>query len=198
MARVRRAAYGRAVTDLRHVRTARLRLDAVRSEDTEPVFALNADPRLWQHLPSGRHTSVEQTRAQLERYAAAWDDDGLGYWTARDHEDDRVVGIGGVTLRDGTVWNVYYRFAVEAQGRGLAHELAGAALDAARRTRPDLPVVAYLLEHNTASRRLAERLGLTLVWRGADVGNPDPDAVRLVLADRPLGAEALAVMTTSP
>ncbi|MDC7121116.1 GNAT family N-acetyltransferase [Cellulomonas fimi] len=186
------------MTDLRHVRTARLRLDAVRVDDSEAVFALNADARLWEHLPSGRHTSVDQTRTQLERYATAWDDDGLGYWTARDREDDRVVGIGGVTLREGTVWNVYYRFAVEAQGRGLAHELASAALDAARAVRPDVPVVAYLLEHNTASRRLAERLGLTLVWRGPDVGNPDPDAVRLVLADRPLDEDALAVMTTSP
>lgn len=186
------------MSDLRRVLTDRLRLDAVRVEDTEPLFALDADPRLWQHLPSGRHTEVGETRARIERYAAAWDDDGLGYWTARDREDDRVLGIGGAMLRAGTVWNVYYRFAVEAQGRGLAHELARVALAAAREVRPDVPVVAYLLEHNTPSRRLAERLGLTVVWRGPDVGNPDPEAVRLVLADRPLGADALAVTTTGP
>jgi hypothetical protein len=45
---------------------------------------------------------------------------------------------------------------------------------------PPLPV------HNVESRGRAERSGLTLVWRGRDAGNPDPDAVRLVYADRPL------------
>lgn len=198
MAPAARGAYGRAVTDLRHLLTDRLRLDAVTPADTDEVFALNADPRLWEHLPSGRHTSPDQTRAQLERYAATWDDDGLGYWTARTRDAGTVVGIGGAMLRDGAAWNVYYRFAVEAQGQGLAHELALVALGAARTVRPEVPVVAYLLEHNTASRRLAERLGLTLVWRGPDVGNPDPTAVRLVLADRPLDAAALEAMTASP
>ena len=51
---------------------------------------------------------------------------------------------------------------------------------------PELPVAAYLLESNAGSKRAAERAGLHLVWRGVDVGNPDPSAVRLVYADRGL------------
>jgi hypothetical protein len=68
-------------------------------------------------------------------------------------------------------------------------------LDAARAADPDRPVVAYLLEHDEASRRRAERAGLTLVWRGPDAGNPDPAAVRLVLADRPLDDDLRAALT---
>ena len=49
---------------------------------------------------------------------------------------------------------------------------------------PERPVLAFLLEHNVASRRTAEKVGLRLVWRGPDDGNPDPDAVRLVFLDR--------------
>jgi hypothetical protein len=34
-----------------------------------------------------------------------------------------------------------------------------------------------------------------LVWRGPDAGNPDPAAVRLVYADRPLPGELLGLVT---
>jgi hypothetical protein len=39
---------------------------------------------------------------------------------------------------------------------------------------------------------------LSLVWRGPDAGNPDPDAVRLVYADRPIGQELLDRITAHP
>ena len=45
------------------------------------------------------------------------------------------------------------------------------------------------------SRGRAERAGLTLVWRGPDAGNPDPAAVRLVYADRPVSDDLLARIT---
>jgi hypothetical protein len=59
-------------------------------------------------------------------------------------------------------------------------------------------VIAYLLEHNRESRGRAERTGLQLVWRGPDAGNPDPDAVRLVYADRPLDDAILDRLTARP
>jgi hypothetical protein len=70
-----------------------------------------------------------------------------------------------------------------------------AALDAAHAVAPDRPVIAYLLEHNVESRGRAEKAGLTLVWRGPDAGNPDPDAVRLVYADRPVEGQLLDRVT---
>jgi hypothetical protein len=48
------------------------------------------------------------------------------------------------------------------------------------------------LEHNLASRALAEKAGLDLVWRGPDAGNPDPGAIRLVYADRGVEPDAVA------
>ncbi|MGY1709548.1 GNAT family N-acetyltransferase [Geodermatophilus sp. SYSU D00758] len=185
---------------LRHVTTARLRLDAVVPADLDAHAALMADPGTWAHLPTGRHTSPEQTAAGIAHTQRHWADDGLGYWTARLREDaaepglepGRVVGTGGCARRVGTDWwNLYYRFTPAAWGRGLAAELVAAALAAARAVDPARPVVAYLLEHNVRSRGRAERAGLTLVWRGPDAGNPDPGAVRLVYADRPLDAELL-------
>ena len=182
------------------VYTPRLQLDAVVPEDLDEHFALMSDPGVWAHLPSGRHTSPERTMEGIEHSVGHWARDGLGYWTARLREDllgtglraGAVVGTGGCALRVGTTWwNLYYRLTPAAWGRGLAAELVTAAIDAAHAVAPDRPVIAYLLEHNIQSRGRAEKAGLSLVWRGPDAGNPDPHAVRLIYADRPLGADLL-------
>jgi RimJ/RimL family protein N-acetyltransferase len=187
-----------------HLHTARLQLDAVVPEDLDEHFTLMSDPGVWAHLPSGRHTDPARTMEGIRHSVDHWARDGLGYWTARLRDDlpgtplraGAMVGTGGCAVRVGTSWwNLYYRLTPAAWGHGLAAELVTAALDAARTVDPDRPVVAYLLEHNVESRVRAERAGLSLVWRGPDAGNPDPAAVRLVYADRPLAPELLARIT---
>ena len=193
--------------DLRHVRTARLQLDAVVPGDLDEHFALMSDPEVWAHLPSGRHRVPETTAKGIEQTAGHWAADGLGYWTARLRDAlpeaglaaGAMVGTGGCARRVGTTWwNLYYRVVRRAWGLGLAAELATAAIDAAHAVDPDRPVVAYLHEHNERSRSRAERSGLQLLWRGPDAGNSDPDAVRLVYADRPLSTELLERITARP
>jgi RimJ/RimL family protein N-acetyltransferase len=191
--------------DHRHVTTARLRLDAVSAEDVDALHAVHADPRTWEHLPSGRHTDRDATEQLVLRFVGDWSVHGLGYWSVRELADPAgaqapVVGVGGCALRrsdDGRplAWNVYYRLAPRVWGSGYARELTAAGRAAATEVDPRLPVVAYLLEHNHASRRTAERSGLRLRWRGPDAGNPDPDAVRLVHADREVPADLLAELT---
>ncbi|RBY93401.1 N-acetyltransferase [Blastococcus sp. TF02-8] len=151
------------MTDLRHLTTQRLQLDAV----------------VPQHLArDGLGYWTARLRADLPD---------------TDLRADDVVGTGGCALRVGTAWwNLYYRFTPPAWGTGLAAELVLAAIDAAHTVAPQRPVVAYLLEHNVESRGRAERSGLTQVWRGPDAGNSDPAAVRLVYADRPLSGGLLA------
>lgn len=173
--------------------TSRLDLRAITAHDIDDLYALNSDPRVWTHLPSGVHTSRAQTAAQVARQVAAWESDGLGYWTAR-LADGTLAGVGGSSVRDALAWNIYYRFVPAVQGRGLATELVQAARAAALAVRPDLPVVALLLEHNLASKAVAEKSGLRLLWRGPDVGNPDAAAIRLIYADRDLADLAPGVL----
>jgi RimJ/RimL family protein N-acetyltransferase len=192
------------MSDLQHTLTERLRLDAVVPTDLDEHVALMSDPGVWKHLPSGRHTDPARTAAGIEHSVGHWARDGLGYWTARLREDlpaaglaaGAMVGTGGCALRMGTSWwNLYYRLTPPAWGLGLAAELVTAAIDAAHAVDADRPVVAYLLEHTAASRGRAERAGLALQWRGPDTGNPDPAAVRLVYADRPLSGDLLDRIT---
>jgi RimJ/RimL family protein N-acetyltransferase len=181
------------VTDWRHHRTGRLWLEAPQEGDLPDLHAIHGDPASWTHFPQGRHLDLAATRELLERQQGRWAERGLGYWVVREHDGGPVVGLGGCAWRQGWPgWNLAYRLAAQAQGRGYATELGRAALAAAAAVAPDRPVVAYLLEHNHASRRTTERLGLTRQWRGPDAGNEDPDAVRLVYADRPLAEDLLA------
>jgi RimJ/RimL family protein N-acetyltransferase len=85
-----------------------------------------------------------------------------------------------------------HRFAADVHGHGYATELASKALRQAHAVDPARPVVASLLEHNIASERVAVKLGMKLMYRARDVGNPDLSAVRLVYADRPLSAAELS------
>jgi RimJ/RimL family protein N-acetyltransferase len=192
--------------DLRHVATPRLQLDAVVPDDLDAHVSLMSDPGSWAHLPSGRHTDPAKTADGIRHSVGHWERDGLGYWTARLRTDladppaglapGSVVGTGGCAVRVGTSWwNLYYRLTPRAWGLGLAAEMVTASLDAAHSVDPDRPVIAYLVEHNVQSRGRAERSGLSLIWRGPDAGNPDPAAVRLVYADRPLDDDVLARVT---
>lgn len=120
----------------------------------------------------------------LDGWVAQWDRDGLGIWIVRAHDGDEVLGYGGCSFRQDRFWNLGYRLAPEHHGNGYATEISFEAIGQARRLRPEVPVVAYLLEHNRASARVAEKLGFIVVDRLPDKGNPDPEAVRVVYADR--------------
>lgn len=178
--------------------TDRLLLTAPTGVDLDELHVLHADAGVWAHMPSGRHTTVARTEALLTRAQQGWEQYGLDLWVVRRHsaEEGRapLVGMAGCSVRHDAVWNLYYRLAPDVWGRGYAQEVIAAAREAAGWVRPELPVTAYLLEHNEGSRRAAERAGLRLLWRGPDAGNPDPDAVRLVYADRELDAATLALI----
>ncbi len=172
------------MSEWRHLRTERLWLDEPVPDDLADLHRIHADPASWEHFPQGRHPDLARTQQALDKSESEWTH-GLGYWSVRDSARGPVIGMAGcAVVASRPWWNLYYRFDSAARGRGYASEVAAAALEAARAVAPDRPVMAYLLEINVASRRTAERAGLTLVWRGPDAGNEDPDAVRLVYLDR--------------
>ncbi|WP_436326006.1 GNAT family N-acetyltransferase [Brevibacterium sp. FAM 27836] len=172
-------------------------LDRPSADDLEQFFAVDADPRVWEHLPSGRMAEREEAEAILVRLDSQWELDGIGPWMVRRTSGGQILGRCGCSLRGvpgpgasrrgtGAFWNLGYRFRPEAQGQGSATAVSRDAIAAAANIDAGLPIVAYLLEHNTASEVVARKLGLELVHRAPDAGNPDPAAVRLVFADREL------------
>ncbi len=167
-----------------HVLTERL--DLRRPDpagDLDALFAIFSDPTGWWYDPDGRHVDRGRTRTWLERAAARFDTDGLSYWTVRRRDDEAIIGVGGAQRQSTGAWNLTYRLATAMQGQGFATELGRAAHVAASAVDPGVPFVAWIAEHNTASRRVAERLGL--INRGIGV-DPSDGERRLAYADRAL------------
>lgn len=176
--------------------TDRLSLRRPTDADLAAVHAIHADPRVWLHYPTLRHTDIAPTERMFARWDAAWNEAGLGSWIVRLGATGEIIGAGGCTLLPAEpgarVWNLGYRISADHHGHGYATELALAAVAAARLLSPQSPVIAYLVEHNRASAAVAEKAGLRLVHRAPDAGNPDPEVMRLVYADRELTDAQLA------
>jgi RimJ/RimL family protein N-acetyltransferase len=170
--------------DLEHVLTERL--DLRRPDpagDLGDLFPIFSDPNGWWYDPAGRHTTPERTRQWLSRAATRFDTDGLSYWTVRRRGDATIIGVGGAQRQIGRTWNLNYRLGAAERGRGFATELGRAAYSAATSVDPSVPFIAWIAPHNTPSRRVAERLGLTNYGLHDD---PSDGERRLAYADRPL------------
>jgi RimJ/RimL family protein N-acetyltransferase len=151
--------------------------------DLDDLFPIFSDPAGWWYDPDGRHTDPQRTRDWLTRAASRFDGDRLSYWTVRRRDTEAIIGVGGAQRQSTGAWNLNYRLATAAQGHGFATELARAAYAAASAVDSTVPFIAWVAEHNTPSRRVAERLGLTNYGVGVDPSDGEP---RLAYADRPL------------
>lgn len=175
-------------------------LDRPRLSDRDDIFEIFGDPRVWTHFPSGRFTAESEASNYLEAKSHSWEVDELSTWMVRETPGGPILGVCGCEIKhrdtEGSFWNLGYRFRPEVQGRGWATAIGKLAIEQAQEVRPEVPVVAYLVEHNTASAKVAQKVGLSLQHRGLDQGNPDPDVVRLVFADRELNpAQLTATMS---
>jgi RimJ/RimL family protein N-acetyltransferase len=143
------------------VRTERLRLRRITESDVAAVAALSCDPQVNQHSPSGAPT-LQEARASAQGFVEDWLRDGIGYWVAE--LDGDLVGVSGIrsaTLEGEKCWNLYYRFAPAAWGRGLARESAEAAVFVAGQLEPDRAVVVRTRPSNEAAIRVALAIGMS-------------------------------------
>jgi ribosomal-protein-alanine N-acetyltransferase len=165
-------------------------------DDAPGVLAVHGDPRVYMHDPHETHPDLAHTRRFLAPMLEHWATHGFGYWVvllpgsawpggvrgSHTADNGRVVaGLGGVQHHrvDGQpVLNVYFRFAPEAQGRGLAgtvlRQIALLAPDVA----PGRDVVVRTRPANAAARRVAVRAGY--VDEGLEPGTTDMQLLRLV------------------
>ena len=132
------------------------------ADDLDDVFRIHGDPRTNVHNPAGPDADLAASRRRLDEWLAHWAEHGFGYWAVEYH-DGRVIGFSGVrtgTWRGRPVLNLYYRFAPEVWGRGIASAVAAHAIREAGVHSPGRPVLAYTTEDNEASRRTALAAGL--------------------------------------
>jgi RimJ/RimL family protein N-acetyltransferase len=179
--------------------TRRLSLAPLTTSDLESVFQIYGDPDTWQHLPTGRHKTPEQSQRLINAAIASAREHQIGQWAVRvgyDGEDDTLalgtfIGTGGVNMTPVLVWNLGYRLSPMSWGRGFASEIALAAVAAVRGLDESVPITARVLSNNPASARVVAGAGLQKVWEGPTTAAAAPGVYGEVFSDRELSGDAL-------
>jgi RimJ/RimL family protein N-acetyltransferase len=165
--------------------TDRLLLRRPSLSDRESIYAIHADPMTNQFNPHGPAT-LASSEVMLGEWIAHWENHGYGYWAICAKEaPDRIIGFGGIARQnvvDQLALNLYFRFAPDAWGKGFATEMAASALLLAFTVLGESEVLAKVRSNNLPSRRVLERLGMSIVREVQDVPNAAPSLIYLLSA----------------
>jgi RimJ/RimL family protein N-acetyltransferase len=158
------------------LRTERLLLRQWREDDAEALAEIYTQPEYLEHMPA---VDLDAARAQIERFARGWRDDGFSNWAVEELASGTLAGrIGLVRHHDWPVepdpvevgWTLDRAF----WGRGLATEAGRASLECWREhLQDDARLISITTPANVRSRAVMERVGLTYrgtaTWHGYDV-----------------------------
>lgn len=146
--------------------TERLELRHFTLDDLEGLAPVFAKAEVWRY-PHGRGLTRAETAAFLENQVAKREACGFGCWLAVERSTGRTVGYVGVSVpyflpEILPAVEVGWRLDPDVWGQGYASEGATAALDESFSTLGLDEVCSLPQSDNTASVRVAQRLGLRL------------------------------------
>ncbi|MDQ4212596.1 GNAT family N-acetyltransferase [Microbacterium capsulatum] len=143
--------------------TLRIRFRDMREDDLDAMADLLGDPAVMAFYPAP--LSRDEAHAWIANQRRRYEEHGLGLWVIESLEGE-FLGDCGVTWQSYNgiaVREVGYHVRPDRQREGLATEAALACLDLVRREFPSTTLTAIIHPDNTASRRVAEKLGMTRI-----------------------------------
>ncbi|QHC58148.1 GNAT family N-acetyltransferase [Rathayibacter sp. VKM Ac-2760] len=160
--------------------TARLHFREMTEADLDLLAELLGDAAVMRYYPAPktREEAVEWIAWNRRNYER----DGVGLWIIETAGGDFVgdCGLTWQSVNGVPELEVGYHVRSSLHGRGYATEAAAACLELARRNGLANRLVAIVHPENTASRRVAEKIGLRVAGEERD-GGP---LIRIVLATR--------------
>jgi RimJ/RimL family protein N-acetyltransferase len=144
------------------VTTTRLRLEPVTAHHVDDLLTLYADPEVAHWTGPWTESLIRQWAHDMEQ---RWLRDRAGKWVAYRRDDGALVGRGGLsrTVIDGEPrLELGWALLREHRGHGYAAEIGRAGLEYAFSELDADDVVAFTEVHNSASRAVMVRLGMTL------------------------------------
>jgi len=141
--------------------TPRLLLRPLQASDVDVLIALWADPTVTRYMGGPRQT--ETVRRILEDELRAGSVDTFGFCPVVEKTSGRVIGDCGLTKKDvdgRDEVELVYVFAADAWGQGYATEAACVLRDYALGHLRVPRLIALIDPENTASARVAEKVGL--------------------------------------
>jgi ribosomal-protein-alanine N-acetyltransferase len=158
------------------VETDRLLLRRIQPDDMDAYFErIYADPDVTRTLPPGAPIPREAFDRRISGLMVGhWETHGFGPWVVVDRHDDQLLGHCGLKdWPDSEDVEVLYAIARSEWGRGIATEAARASVAFGFDELGLETIIGGVLSHNTASRRVLEKLGMhetgPLKFRDVDV-----------------------------
>ncbi len=151
------------MTDDTVLETARLRLRHLTRHDVDALGEVLGDARGMVHYPApfDRDMTMRWIEWNLELYRTH----GYGLWAVVLKADGSLIGDCGLTVQEvegARDVEIGYHIARAMRGQGLATEAARACRDYAFDRLGLNRLIAIIDPRNAASRRVAEKLGMTL------------------------------------
>jgi RimJ/RimL family protein N-acetyltransferase len=142
--------------------TSRLRLRPWRDDDIDGYAAMCCDAEVMRYMGRGETLSRQDAWRQMAMFVGHWQLRGFGMWAVEDRATHSFVGRVGLHQPEG--WpglEVGWALDRATWGRGYATEAGRASLAHAWQALGADHVISLILPENTASIRVAERLGET-------------------------------------
>lgn len=142
--------------------TERLRLRLFTHDDLAIMYTLGTDPDVIRYADTPCK-DMEEAKQRLEQGPLSdYQKYGYGRFAVELKETGDVIGFCGIKyLPEIDLPEVGYRYLKEYWGRGIGTEAARACVEFARQDLNINKLVALIIPENTASIRVAEKLGMT-------------------------------------
>ena len=155
---------------MKSLETTRLVLRPFRESDLDAYAAICADPQVMRFIGGKPYTRAETWR-HMATMLGHWQLRGYGMWAVQEKSSGLLVGRTGFNDYEGWPgFELAWTLGRPHWGRGYATEGARAALDYAFSTLDRTHVISLIHPDNTASIRVAERLGEQLEGRAEIFG----------------------------
>ena len=141
------------------LQTRRLVLREWQTTDADAYAAMTADPEVMLYL--GGVKDPEQSWRAMALHAGHWALRGYGNWVVERASDGEFLGRAGLWYPEGWLGlEIGWTLTRNAWGSGYATEAARAAMDWAWTVLNAPRLISVIHPDNTASARVAERLGM--------------------------------------
>lgn len=142
------------------LQTRRCMIRETTVEDADAFYQIYEEPDITLYM-EGLFADRDEEIAYMEDYIKkVYYFYGYGMWTVVEKESGRVIGRAGVSWREGfDLPELGFMIGVPWQRQGYAYEVCGAILAYARKELEMTRVQALVLQGNTKSARLCEKLG---------------------------------------
>ncbi len=144
------------------LKTERLRLELISERHFESLYKLLSNPEVHRHFT--KTLNRKESEEFFEKIQSRYKTDGYCFWAVIRRSDNIFMGICGLLQQkiDGqNETEIGYRLSDEYWSRGYGTEAAGGCVKYAVEKRNSPSVISLIRPANIASKRVAEKNGLS-------------------------------------